>query len=288
MIAGRAVLAAALAATVVAGCGTQTVGPSTGEATATPSFPPRRTPGPIPTAGPFVPSQVEGLQTLTDVPYADVSCGLRDCQLPLDILAPPDGDSLPTFVLVPGGPMAFHERRYLADLAIALARRGSVVFLAAYRATPTGNAEADTLLDARCAVRYARSATADYGGNPDQVTFVGHSFGSNLVLESVTSPESDSPGCAADGNGLPDAGVAIAGFVVQVAGAETPPIPLTLIGGSDDPIVIGGAGLTDRLREIGFDAVYHEIEGAGHDEVVDPAVSPEIVDLLFAALRPSR
>jgi acetyl esterase/lipase len=138
---------------------------------------------PATSAGPFAASIAEGLRTEVDVLYTDVvGCGgWGDCAVPLDILAPTDAAGLPTVVLLHGGPIRFHERRYLDALAAATARRGAVVFLASYRSGATGNPVTDSLEDVTCAVRYARSVTKQYGGDPSRVVLVGHSYGGAVI-----------------------------------------------------------------------------------------------------------
>ena len=114
--------------------------------------------------------------------------------MPLDVLAPEDGDALPTIVLLPGGPGAFEDRRYLETLAAELAQRGAVVFLATYRSEATGDTTDAGLSDVRCAIRVARSRTGEFGGDPDRLVLAGHSFGSSLALETAANAEAETRG----------------------------------------------------------------------------------------------
>ena len=206
--------------------------------------------------------------------------------MPLDILAPEDGEALPTIVLLPGGPGGFEDRRYLETLAAALAQRGAVVFLATYRSEATGDTTDDGLSDVRCAIRVARSRTGEFGGNPDRLVLAGHSFGSSLALETAANAETETAGCLADEPGVPDAAVGLSGFDFAVDDPVDAALRFLLMSGSEDLATAtaeaGEAG-ADRLREAGFEAEYVELEGIDHFEIVDPDVAPAVVDMIFAA-----
>jgi acetyl esterase/lipase len=248
-----------------------------------------------PSAGSFNHAVVRRLRTAVDVPFTRaVQCGVRvghdkahDCVVPLDVLAPQRGETLPTIVLVPGGPVDFDMRRYLDRLGAELSRKGAVVFLTSYRSSATGNEPADSLLDVRCAIRFARSATAEYGGDPLRVVLVGHSVGSELVLQTALSPESSTPGCLADGNGTPQSVVAIAGFHVRLDDKAGSGVPMLLVGSESDPYSEGGQEVAGQLREQGYDAEYREFVEATHSELVDPDARPAIVEAVFEMVEPS-
>ena len=184
---------------------------------------------------------VTGLHVETDVPYTDpLPCEVGECTVPLDILAPEEGDALPTIVLLPGGPGAFHERRYLEALATELAQRDAVVFLATYRSEATGSSADTSVSDVRCAIRYARSRTGEFGGDPDRLVLVGHSFGSHLALGTAANADADTPGCLADAPGNPDAAVGLAGFLFAVDDPADADLSFLLMSGSDDPAAAMG------------------------------------------------
>lgn len=245
---------------------------------------PTRTSEPAPTAGAFDTSLVAGLRTETDVPFTGaVPCGATECAVPLDVLAPEDGEGFPTIVLLPGGPGRFTERRYMEGLAAALAQRGAVVFLAAYRSSVTGNPESDGLVDVRCAVRYARSAASDYGGDPGRVLLVGHSYGSTLALQAAIDGDAETPACLADESAAADAVVGLAAFRVSVANPPETAPSLLLVSGSDDVAAADGESTAASLRDAGFQAEYVEVEGIDHLGIVDPDLSPSVLDLIFEA-----
>lgn len=237
----------------------------------------------MPTAGAIPADLVQGLQVETDVPYAEYTdCTGDDCVVPLDILAPEGAAALPIVVMVPGGPVPFIHRRYLEDLAAALAARGAVVLLTTYRSYETGTYDPEAApADVRCAVRFAREIGPDHGGDPGRLVLYGHSAGSQLALEVALRPEGDTPGCLATEGSTPDAVVASAGFRAELREPQEPRPPILLVSGSDDPVAVEGPGLAERLSDIGFEATYVELEGIDHAEIRDPAAAPEIVDLIL-------
>ena len=221
------------------------------------------------------------------MPFTEVyACDGGTCAVPLDVLAPMDAEMLPTIVLLPGGPPTFEQRRYLESFAAALAQHGAVVFLAVYRSRASGFWWNDMLLDTRCAVRYARSVTADYGGDPDRVVLVGHSVGSDIALTTAVRPETETPDCLAEGDGIPESVVGLSGFQgVALDGAADQGPPMLLAWGKADEVYgEGGPELTDALLAAGFDAEYREFEGVDHPGIVDPEVNPATIDLIFEAV----
>ena len=254
------------------------------EPTTSPSATAEPTPVPPPTAGAFPEELVAGLRTETDVPYTELlPCAASECAVPLDILAPEDGDALPTIVLLPGGPGAFEDRRYLETLAAELAGSGTVVFLATYRSEATGDPADTSLDDVGCAIRFARSRTGEFGGDPDRLVLVGHSFGSSLALSTGANAEGEPAGCLADEPGAPDAVVGLSGFAFAVDDPADADLRFLLMRGSDDQVASTGEASAENLRAAGFEAEYVELEGIDHFEIVDPGVAPEVVDRILAA-----
>ena len=236
--------------------------------------------------GPFSPDVAEGLRTDIDVPFTDtVDCSGRDCTLPLDVLAPSTGTGLPTIVLLPGGPAPFDARRYLDALAGALARRGAIVFLTSYRSAATSNSRADSIQDVRCAVRFARAVTGDYGGDSDRAVLVGHSLAGDLALTAAIEPETDTPGCLHDGNATPDAVVGLApDYDVTIPDSLDAVPPVMLASGSNDPGSTRGADVAQLLIDAGRQAEYREFADTTHVQLIDPAITPGVVDLVFEVL----
>jgi len=237
-----------------------------------------------PVLGAFPSDLVDGLRTEVDVLYTDVvECGATPCLPQGDVLAPADGAAdLPTVVLLNGGGKLFTERRYQAPLAVELANRGAVVFLIAYRGITTGSySDQDSWSDARCAIRYARAHTEEYGGDPSRVVVVGHSQGGLMGLDIAIHPEEEAEGCLADGSAIPDGVVALGSPRPSLAGVADSAPPMWLFSGSEDEIAGDWA---EGLRDRGFDAEGQVLPGVTHDEITDPVAAPEIVDLIVEAL----
>jgi acetyl esterase/lipase len=260
--------AVALALTACAGSA-----PSASTAAAVPSQP---------ALGAFSSDLVDGLRTDVDVLYTDVTdCGGTPCRVPGDVLAPANDADLPTVVLLNGGGKLFTERRYQAPLAVELAKRGAVVFLMAYRGISTANYDQDSFSDARCAIRYARAHTEEYGGDPSRVVVVGHSQGGLMGLEIAVHPEEEAEACLADGSAIPDAVIALGSPRPSLYGAADSAPPMWLFAGSEDRPAEADAEL---LRDGGFDAVGQVLPGVTHDGITDPVAAPEIVDLIVEVL----
>lgn len=277
----------AIAVLVVAGCGSVAPASETpaSEVPASSPVTASESPAAVDPAGPFTASIPPTVTTVVDQALTvPTDCGTGPCVVPVDIVAPIEADGVPTVVLIPGGPVPFEGRRYLEDLAVGLAERGAVAYISVYRSGETGNAEGDTLEDIRCAIRFARATTANYGGDPDRLVLVGHSYGAYFTLRTALASEVESPSCVEDGDGIPNAAVALAGFDVQLAGAEPTAPPMLLVSGSDDPEAERGEPTAERLLEAGYDATYTELTGIDHGEIVYPVEAPEVVDLILDAV----
>jgi acetyl esterase/lipase len=240
----------------------------------------------VPVASPlgaFPDELVEGLRTTPDVAYTEATdCGGTPCRPPGDVLAPADAATLPTVVLLNGGGKLFTERRYQAPLAVELAKRGAVVFLIAYRGMSTGSySDDDSWDDARCAIRYARAHTAEYGGDPSRVVVVGHSQGGLMGIDIATHPEEEAAACLAEGSAIPDGVIALGSPRPSLFGAAESGPPLWLFSGSEDRPADAYA---QGLRDAGFDAESVILPGVTHDGITDPAAAPEVIDLIVEAL----
>ena len=252
---------------------------------------------PAVSAGPFEVAIADGLRTEVDVLYTGVvSCaGWGDCAVPLDILAPTDAAGLPTVVLLHGGPVHFLERRYLDRLAAETARRGAVVFLASYRSSATGNPVTD--FDRGRHLCHSLRPLGDRGVRRRSV----QRRARRALLRQRTGavdggqPETETPGCLAEGDGRPEAAVGLAGFGPGVAGfgaaldaAAAPGPPIFMAGGADDLASLMGPDALEALKAAGFDAEYQEFPATSHDGIVDPAASPATLDLIFKAIQRAR
>ena len=277
-LAGLGLLVGVLSVACTGGAPAASPATSAASATSTPAAETSSPPATASTAPSTTTTTVSGVAITDPVP-----CGANECEVPVDILAPDTGEDLPTVVLVPGGPGSFGERLYMMDLAAGLAKRGAVVFLAAYRSSVTGNTDEESLPDIRCAVRFARANTSQYGGDPERVVLVGHSFGSELVMRAGVQADAESPGCLADGSGVPDSVVALSEFTDPLTDMTAAGPPLLLIGGADDAFSASGEERAQQLRDAGFEAEYVELEGTDHMEIVSPDTSPTVVDMILEA-----
>lgn len=113
----------------------------------------------------------------------------------VDVVAPTTGGPWPVVV-------AFHmhdmSRSLMLPMAIDIADRGRVVFVpewghpdALWLAGNTLEARYDLYVrEVRCAVAFAKSYAAEYGGDPDHITVFGQTFGANAaVMASLTDTE---------------------------------------------------------------------------------------------------
>lgn len=97
----------------------------------------------------------------------------------LDIFSPLRQKDWPIVVILHGGEVT---KKSVRSLGIALAEQGVVVFTPEYQSyTPLPDQIPDQIRtsveDAACAVRFARAHGSEFGGDPKQITVVGHSAG---------------------------------------------------------------------------------------------------------------
>ena len=128
----------------------------------------------------------------------------------LDVYAPVGGHGLPVLVLLHG---CCGSRADLAQLALATARAGAVVFNAGWRSLADGGRFPAVYQQAACAVRVARADAARYGGDGRRVTLVGWSDGAMLAAVVANAGDDFGGDCRAPGvSALPDALVGVGGF----------------------------------------------------------------------------
>lgn len=213
--------------------------------TGTPASPPRPTPAPTrpptpePTTQPApkapslaaakptpTPDPRATVLTTTEVPFTPaVPCAEPSgstCRLAMDIVRPSGGGPWPTLVLLRGGPASPTGNNYLLPFATALAHAGAVVMIADWRqASDTGGGWPTSFQDAACAVGVARAITTRYGGQPGNVTAVGHSLGGWAVAVVGLTPTPFTPR---------------AGTCNATAGSLRPDRIVDLDGATDEPV----------------------------------------------------
>jgi acetyl esterase/lipase len=193
--AGAAILA------VLAGCA-GTGAPSTAiPATPTPSAAPTADATLAPTPDPT--ATQAAVKTTRDVAFESANKVLVPGVL--DVYAPPAGGPWPVVVMFHGTPWEV-SKEFLAEHAARVAERGFVVFDADWGHTVGSPAYIDVYAyatasntQAACAVAFARSRAADYGGDPAKVIVFGHSGGSNVGSVVSFGGAQPSKGCLADG-----------------------------------------------------------------------------------------
>ncbi len=226
-----------------------------------------------------------GFGEIGSVPFTKPeNCGsfASSCQVTLDIFAPTGHGPFPTVVLVRGGPGGLGSRTYLDVYARELASLGVLVFNADYRdSTDQGGGYPGAFQDVACAVRFARSEAAHYGGDGGTVTLVGHSLGGWVGSVLALDPsEFDGGNCLAGGSGRPDAFVGLAGCYQLDAGDVV----------SDLAVFFGGyASQTGNLRAASdpFNyatgtAIPVRLVAGTSDTSVNPAASAALNSFLLA------
>ena len=228
------------------------------------------------------------------VPYGALPEQVIDLRLPPARL---QASKAPLIVLVHGGFWRpAYDRRHLGPMASALTAAGYVVAVPEYRRA--GMAEegwAGPFNDIAAALDRVAAMAAPYGADTSRVTWAGHSAGGHLVLWAAARPGLP-PGspwrgacpathvvslagcsslrlCAEWDLGAGAVSLLMAGgpddvperyAVADPAALPAPPVPVTLVHGSDDDIVplrMSQAFTAGRLVEI---------PGAGHFDLIDP------------------
>ena len=165
----------------------------------------------------------------------------------------------------------------MAVIASRLAGEGFVVFAPSYRSDmSTQEGVFDTVRDAECGYRFARTIAADYGGDLDQpVTLIGWSLGASLVLEGGLTEEIDPSQEVVDCfTEVPraDVIVAISGchyefegaqFDFDLTGWENRDADVVLLAGEEDTICATwqSEDAVAELRSAGFDVDPREARG---------------------------
>lgn len=270
--------------------------------TAVPTASPSPTPSPTPRPKPGK------VKTVLDVPISRrLPCyefPASGCVNRVDIYHPTNKAKWPTVVTIHGRPRAPTD---MQQLARALARDGAVVFNADYRGVrPVSKGFPESINDVACAIRFARANTAKYGGDPDHIVLVGHSYGGYVgMMVSVAGNRlaGKGIGCLEDrGSSLPDGFVHVAGVsitkpsepldVIYFGGPQSaipevwqrgnvfhqidiggnPDLKVGIIFELDDPYLgyAHATWLRNELRENGYDVRLQLLdEGHTHFDVLD-------------------
>jgi acetyl esterase/lipase len=277
----------------------RTIAPSaTATAAPTPTATPRATASPGLARLPR-PSMSPTTQVTTSmrVPYTPaIACAEpagTTCSLAMDIVRPSDAGPWPVFVLLQGGPSSPGQSDYLLPVATAIAQRGAVVMVADWRqAAAFAGGYPASFQDAACAVGVARAVAPRYGGDPGDVTVVGHSLGgwAAAVISLAQAPMSPAPGtCDPTAGSLrPDALVDLDGATDEPATMEDGAAYVAAFFGgtrAQQPAAYAAADVLDILAShpAGDDPIPILLVHGQADTTVSPSVSTDLHAALLAA-----
>ncbi|MBZ0274150.1 alpha/beta hydrolase [bacterium] len=216
----------------------------------------------------------------------------------LDLYLPREGKDWPVVVLIHGGAWFAGNKRYVAPLAMELARNGIAVASANYRLTPRVR-HPGHVKDVARAIAWVRRNIDRYDGNPDALFLAGHSAGGHLVSlvaldrgylgEHGIDPDTDIAGVMpisgvyeidtdvlepAFGNDRDDWRDA---SPIEHVHPSAPPFFVFFAEHEmqgDIPLVAQAGDFFDALIDEGVPAYIREIRGANHDTIVTQTNGP--------------
>jgi acetyl esterase/lipase len=149
------------------------------------------------------------LDEIRDVPYLEDTDGFTHA---LNVYGPSTGGPWPTAVMIHSAGESGAADTYLDHWARSVASEGAVVFVPYWPDnSPWANAEefledsGDITAQLACAVRFARSETDRYGGDPADLSLFGHSAGATYAMDVAFTDPAVPPGCLADaGSAVPE------------------------------------------------------------------------------------
>lgn len=123
----------------------------------------------------------------------------------VDVIAPTEGGPWPTVVVFHGNPRMAGKDWHRSD-ATMMAERGRVVFVPAWGDTPSPQdaneyAELSRIAarEAQCALAFAASNTAEFGGDPEHIAVYAYSAGANPSMMAALAESDPLDTCLADG-----------------------------------------------------------------------------------------
>lgn len=198
-----------IASWLVVACSTSpspapTRAPAAPTATSAPPNTPTPTTVPSPEATPSSSAEVATLATeiTKDIVYANVD----GIETSLDVYAPSEPGPWPVVVVAHGNRQ---DRSVFARFAEAIASQGAVVYNIDVAFTFPHLIGIERIA---CAVRFARTTAADYGGEPSRITLVGSSAGASTGAVVAMAGDDFEGDCVTSGvSALPDALIAFEG-----------------------------------------------------------------------------
>lgn len=220
----------------------------------------------------------------------------------LDVYRVEDPRNLPVMVMLHG---CCGGREDLFQLAYEFASRNVLVFNAGWTPTPAGGGYPDVYEQAACALRFARSSAASFGGDSSTVALLGFSDGALIgAAATLATPEFDGD-CVQSGPSKPDLFIGVSGFYGWEPGglgsvgrssemddffggsplaapsawargnpyhllSAASPSSLLLIAGEEDPLSADAACFYLALVEAGHTSRLEIVSEAGHLELISP------------------
>ncbi len=256
---------------------------------------------------------------IRNVPFVrPQGCFTDDCSVLLNVDVPTGSGPFPTVVLVRGGPTGPGGRGYLDAFAQEMAQAGcssSTPTCATWRPLRLSG----RLQRRRLAVRFARTWSGSYGGDPASVTLVGHCCGGSGSWRRSIRAEATGD-CLWQGSGRPNAFVGLSGnynlddqkvakdLAVFFGGtpdqtseardagnpfnyATGSAIPIYLIAGTNDTTVNPAAAkaLYAYLSDVKWDVSLTLVPGATHSSITVPTTDgPASLSVILAATAKAR
>ncbi len=133
----------------------------------------------------------------------------KNAQATLDVVAPTTGGPWPVVVAFHGDPSSV-GKSWMLPMATDIAGRGRVVFVpdwghtaAEWQSEASLEEQWSSLVrELRCAVVFAKSNAADYGGDPGHITLYGYSAGGNAALMAGLTESEPLEACVETGAGV--------------------------------------------------------------------------------------
>ena len=163
-------------------------------ASVSPSSPPVTTASPSTAAATTTPRATPTVVVTRDIAYESSNPVLT--RGVLDVYAPVEAGPWPVVVMLPGG-----DKSFLSEHARRVSELGFVILVANW-GTSSGEPTYDFLLatgsQAACAVEFARTHAAEYGGDPAALILFGHSAGASTASIVALHRPQPASGCLGD------------------------------------------------------------------------------------------
>lgn len=240
----------------------------------------------------------------TTTPAIEGTTGFDENGLDVEVDMPQGDGPFPAVVLVHGGGWVGGDPSIMRPLARHLNDNGFLTVNTSYQLSATGIAGYPKAVeDVACAVRFA-AAHPDSDGT---VAIIGHSAGAHIAAVVALTGDAYIGDCPIDGSGLPDKFVGLAGpydvsrigfaMAVFFGGTQTdhpevwdagnpqlltdenPVLDALVMYGEHDGLVGDrfAFDFTDALRGSGSDVLLELIEGARHNDMVDPDLVGDLI-----------